>query len=60
MNKSIEENKSVVVIKIFLWEFDLYCKFICGDESYDKNKRNLTPLPPPPFTPSTVFLIAEK
>ena len=59
MNKSIEENKSAVVIKIFLWEFDLYCKFICADENYDKNKRNLPPLPPP-FPPSTAFLIAEK
>ena len=30
---------------------------MCTDENNDKNKTNL---PPPPSTPVTVFLIAEK
>ena len=30
---------------------------MCAGKNNDKNKTNL---PPPPFTPVTVFLIAEK
>ena len=45
MSKTIEENKLAVTIKIFLWEFNLYCKFMCTDKNNDKDKTNLLPLP---------------
>ena len=38
-------------------EFNLFWKFMCTDKINDKNKTNLTP---PPSTPVTVLLIAEK
>ena len=45
MSKAIEENEFTIMIKRFLWEFNLYWKFLCTDESNDKNKRNLPTLP---------------
>ena len=45
------------MIKRLMYELNLYRKFTCTDKNNDKNK---TSLPPPPSTPVTVFLIAEK
>ena len=49
------------MIKILLWEFNLYWEFMCADKNNDKNKKNLhPPSPVPSSTPVTVYLIAEK
>ena len=53
MSKTIEENKLTVMTNRLLCEFQ-YWKFICTDENMNKTKL------PPPSTPVTVFLIAEK
>ena len=45
MSKTIEENKLAVTVKNFLWEFNLYCKFMCTDKNNDQDKTNLLPLP---------------
>ena len=60
MSKTTVENKMVVVIKILLLEFVLYCKFMCADEYNNKNKNNKITYSPLLSTPVTVFLIAEK
>ena len=31
MRKAIEENKLKVLINRLLWEFNIYCKFMCND-----------------------------
>ena len=53
MSKGIEETIFTVMIKLVLWEFNLYWKFMCTDENNDENKKTS------PNT-VTVFLIAEK
>ena len=40
--KGIERNKLAVVIKWLLWEFDLYCKYMCTGKNYNKNKKSRT------------------
>ena len=60
MSKAVEENKLTVTIRRFLWEFNLYCKFMYPNENNDKSKTSLPPPPPTPSTPDTVFLNAEK
>ena len=45
MNQAIEYNVLTVMIKIRLWEFNLYWKFMCTDEKNDRNKET-SPLPP--------------
>ena len=60
MSKAVEENKLTVMIRRFLWEFNLYCKFMYPNENNDKSKTSLPPPPPTPSTPDTVFLNAEK
>ena len=57
ISKAIEEHKLTVKIKILLWEFNLYWKFMCPDENNDKKIR--TP-PPASSTPVTVFLNCRK
>ena len=57
MSKTIEENWRL--IKRLLWEIGLYCKFMCTDENNNKHNKNKT-TPPLPYTPVTVFIIAEK
>ena len=41
MSKVIEENKSTVMIKRLLGEFNFCWKFICKDKNNDKDKTNL-------------------
>ena len=45
MSKAIEKNKLTVMIKMLLWEFNSYWKFMCTKENNDKNKSNLPPSP---------------
>ena len=45
------------MIKRLLWEQNLYWKFMCTDKNNGNNK---TKFSPPPFTPVTVLLTAEK
>ena len=40
-SNAVEENKVTYMIKRLLPEFSLYRKFMCTDESNDKNKANL-------------------
>ena len=46
------ENKLTVTVKILLWEFNIYWKFMCTD----KNNKKKTNLPPLPFHSSYSFL----
>ena len=57
MSKAIEKNKSTVMIKRLTWGLHFSWEFMWTNKNNDKNKTNL---PPPPSTPSTPFLIAEK
>ena len=45
MGKAIEENELTVLIKILLWAFNIYWKFMCMDENNDKNKAKLNLFP---------------
>ena len=47
MSKAVEENKLTVMIRRFLWEFNLYCKFMYPNENNDKSKTSLPPHPQP-------------
>ena len=40
-SKAIEENKLTVMVKILLWDFNLYWKFMSTDENSDKSKTNI-------------------
>ena len=57
ISEAIKENKLTVAVKRLLWEFNFYWKFMCTDKYNNKNKPAYLS---PPFTPVTVFLIAEK
>ena len=39
MSKAIKEKKATVTIKIILWEFNLYSRFMCTDKMNYKNKK---------------------
>ena len=54
VNKTAEEKKLTIMIKKLLWEFNLYCKFMCAEENNDENKKKLNPA----ATPVAVSLIA--
>ena len=56
-SKGIEENKQKVTIKSLIWEFNLYCKFMCADKIMITIKRTYSL---PSSIPVIFFLIAEK